>query len=101
MMRSEGNEITSSSTQPPQFGAGGKRASPNYDEQRLAWQVHAAVFAVGMAIMFVVNLAINLAAGIAGHWSAWWSLWSLLGWSIGVAVHGLVVWLNRPAKVAP
>lgn len=60
--------------------------------QRRAFTAHAAVFASGMVAIFVVNLA----AGIAGDWSAWWSVWALLGWSIGVAVHGFVVWLNRP-----
>ncbi len=54
------------------------------------------VFIVGMVVMFGVNLVTNLAAGIAESWSAWWSPWALIGWSAGLAIHGLVVWLNRP-----
>jgi hypothetical protein len=65
-------------------------------EQLRAFQGHAGGFIVGMTVIFGVNLATNLAAGIAGSWSAWWSLWALIGWSAGVAIHGLVVWLNRP-----
>ena len=26
---------------------------------------------------------------------AWWSGWALSGWGLGIAVHGLVVWLSR------
>ncbi len=70
-----------------------------YDEQRRAFQAHAAVFVAGMVVMFAVNLATNVSAGIAGNWSAWWSVWALIGWSLGIAVHGFVVWLNQPAHV--
>ena len=69
-------------------------------EQLRAFRAHAGVFVVGMAVIFGVNLVTNLAAGIAGSWSAWWSLWALIGWGAGVAIHGLVVWLNRPALPA-
>jgi len=53
-----------------------------------------------MAVVFGVNLVVNLMASIAGSRSAWWSLWALIGWSVGVAIHGLVVWLNRPTVPA-
>ena len=53
-----------------------------------------------MFIMFAVNLVTNISAGTAGEWDAWWSVWALLGWSIGIAVHGFVVWLNRPSFAA-
>ena len=72
-------------------------AARRYVEQLRAFSVHASLYAVGILIMFAVNLFINLAAGSAGEWSAWWSAWAFLGWSIGIMVHGLVVWLNRPS----
>ena len=68
-----------------------------YVEQLRAFYVHAGVFAAGMLVMFTVNLLTNLSAGIAGEWTAWWSVWALLGWGLGIAVHGLVVLLNRPS----
>ena len=61
-----------------------------------AFYIHASVFAGSMIIIFIVNLATNLAAGIAGEWWAWWSIWVLLGWGLGLAIHGLVVRLSRP-----
>lgn len=68
-----------------------------YADQRRAFHGHVGGFATGMFIMFSVNLVTNISAGTAGEWSAWWSVWALLGWSIGIAVHGFVVWLNRPS----
>lgn len=67
-----------------------------HDEQREAFRIHAAVFVAGMAVIILVNLLTNLAAGIAGEWWAWWSGWALLGWGLGLAIHGLVVRLARP-----
>ena len=72
-------------------------AARRYVEHFRAFYVHAAVFAAGMTVIFAVNLLTNLSAGIAGEWSAWWSVWALIGWGAGIAVHGLVVRLNRPS----
>ena len=74
-----------------------EEAARRYVEQLRAFYVHAAVFAAGMVVIFAVNLLTNLSAGIAGEWTAWWSVWALLGWGAGIAVHGLVVRLNRPS----
>ncbi len=74
-----------------------EQAARRYVEQLRAFYVHAGVFAAGMLVMFTVNLLTNLSAGIAGEWTAWWSAWALLGWGVGIAVHGLVVRLNRPS----
>ena len=76
-------------------------AARRYVEQLQAFYIHAGVFAAGMVVIFVVNLATNLSAGIAGDWSAWWSAWALIGWGSGIAVHGLVVRLNRPPSSSP
>ncbi len=71
-------------------------AARRYVQQLRDFYIHATVFAGGMVIIFLVNLATNVAAGIAGEWWAWWSAWAFVGWGLGIAVHGLVVRLNRP-----
>ena len=67
-----------------------------YVRQLRAFYVHASVFAGSMVVIIVVNAAVNLAAGIADEWWAWWSMWALLGWGLGVTIHGLVVRMSRP-----
>jgi hypothetical protein len=79
----------------------GVEAARLYVQQRQAFYVHASVFAGGMIIILLVNLATNVAAGTTGEWSAWWSAWALIGWGLGIAVHGLVVRLNRPPRSSP
>lgn len=71
-------------------------AARQYVRQLRAFQVHASVFVGGMVVIFLVNLATNLDADLAGEWRAWWSIWAFIGWGAGIAVHGLVVRLNRP-----
>jgi hypothetical protein len=71
-----------------------------YAQQVAAFRVHAVVFAASMILIFGVNLATNLAAGIAGQWQAWWSAIALLGWGLGVTIHGLVVRMSRPSDHA-
>lgn len=70
--------------------------APLHLRQRRAFHVHAIVFSISMVVIFTTNLAINAAAGIVGEWWAWWSVAALLGWGLGVTVHGLVVRLARP-----
>ena len=74
-----------------------EEAARRYVQQLRVFYVHAAVFAGSMAVNLAVNLFVNLSAGIAREWSAWWSIWALIGWGAGIAVHGLVVRLNRPS----
>lgn len=69
--------------------------------QRRVFQVHARVFVASMVLIFAVNLALNLATSTTGQWSAWWSIWALVGWGLGVAVHGVVVGLARPRRQDP
>jgi hypothetical protein len=78
-----------------------EEAARQYVEQLRAFYIHAGVFAAGMLVIFTVNLLTNLSAGIAGEWTAWWSVWAFLGWGLGIAVHGLVVRLNRPPSSSP
>ena len=77
-----------------------RAAARLYVQQLRAFYVHAAVFAASMVVIFGVNLAVNLSAGRTGEWSAWWAGWALIGWGIGVAVHGIVVRLARPNRSA-
>ena len=77
-----------------------REAARKYVQQLRAFYIHAAVAAVGLVVIFIVNLAVNVEAGLTDEWWAWWSLWALLGWGIGVAVHGLVVRLARPNRSA-
>jgi hypothetical protein len=77
------------------------QAANDHPYQRRVFQVHARVFVASMALVFSVNLALNLATGTAGRWSAWWSLWALVGWGLGVTVHGLTVWLASVAGRIP
>ncbi len=72
-------------------------AARRYVEQLRSFYVHAAVFSAGMTAIFAVSLLTNLSSGIASEWSAWWSVWALIGWGAGIAVHGLVVRVNRPS----
>jgi len=101
-MSAEASAVHGSERVDPALIENGDRehVSRPHAEQLRALQAHAGVFVVGMAAIFGVNLVTNLAAGIGGSWSAWWSLWALIGWSAGVAIHGLVVWLNRPTVPA-
>ncbi|MBT8166378.1 MAG: 2TM domain-containing protein [Acidimicrobiia bacterium] len=73
-----------------------REVAREYVQQLRVFYVHASVFVVGIVLIFVVNLVINVAAGVTGEWWAWWSVWPLLGWGLGVAIHGLVVRLARP-----
>lgn len=70
-----------------------EQAARTYVDQLRAFYIHATVFGAGMVVIFVVNLATNAAAGVMGQW---WSGWAFLGWGLGIAIHGLVVRLNRP-----
>jgi hypothetical protein len=64
--------------------------------QRRAFHLHATVAASCMLIIVVVNAALNAATGILDEWWAWWSILALVGWSLGLSVHGIVVRLARP-----
>ncbi len=71
-----------------------------YDQQRRAFRAHLGVFAGSMVIIFLINLVINAASGLTTEWSAWWSVIALLGWGIGVAVHGIVLRVARPDGIS-
>lgn len=71
-------------------------AAQQWVHQLRVFYAHAGGAAACLTIIFAVNLATNLAADLTSEWSAWWSGWALVGWTPGLAVHGLVVRLQRP-----
>jgi|GEM_PF-2501664 len=74
-----------------------EQAAKEYVKQLQAFLIHAALFGICIVVIFVVNLLTNISAGTTGQWSSWWSIWAFLGWGPGVAVHGLVLRLNKPS----
>ena len=67
-----------------------EQAAREYVQGLRALQVHAAVFAVAMILIFLLNSLTNVSAVITGDWEASWSKWAFLGWAIGITAHGLV-----------
>ena len=51
---------------------------------KLGWYIHAAVY-------LLVNLGL---AALAWSGGRAWHLYPLAGWGLGLAIHGLVVWIN-------
>lgn len=52
---------------------------------KLGWMVHAAVYVLVNAMIVAANFATT--PGLR------WSVWPLAGWGIGLAAHGVAVWL--------
>lgn len=59
-----------------------RRRAKKRVEAKMGWYIHALVYVLVNGGLLLVNLV----AG--GHR---WSVWPLLGWGIGLAVHGIVV----------
>lgn len=53
---------------------------------KMGWLMHASVFAVVNAGLFVLSL------GSGRHWA----IYPFLGWGVGLAIHGAAVWLLAP-----
>ena len=51
---------------------------------RMGWYVHALVFVA-------VNSALSLLAWLSGHH---WAIYPMLGWGLGLLLHGAGVWLS-------
>lgn len=87
-------------SRPAETGEQFEESVRNYVDQLRAFYIHAAVFGAAMVVIFMVNLATNAAEGTMGFWWTWWSAWAFIGWGLGIAIHGLVVRLNRPAPTS-
>ena len=55
---------------------------------KLGWYIHAAVY---LAVNLVL-VAISVATGRA------WAIYPLLGWGLGLALHGLATWAFAPGN---
>lgn len=87
-----------SSANPPLTDGSPEDPAAVYARQVQAFRAHAMVFVVSISCIVGVNLLVNLDAGTTGDWSAWWARWAFFGSGAGVAVHGMVVRLNRPPE---
>lgn len=72
---------TSMHAQPPEAL---ERLARRRADAKMAWFVHALVYVC-------VNAGL---AVVAWHTGRAWHLYPLLGWGLGLALHGLVVWLG-------
>jgi len=52
-------------------------------EEIKSFYVHAGIYAVVNIVLIVAN--------VLREDDEWWALWALLGWGIGLAIHGLAV----------
>jgi hypothetical protein len=57
-----------------------------------AFYIHLAIYAVANLILMGLNL---WRAPAEGEPREYWFVWPLAGWGIGVAAHGLALWLKR------
>ncbi len=55
-----------------------KNATPA--QRKLGFQIHAVVFVLGLAVLIAVNLLTG---------PLYWVLWVILGWGVGLLMHGL------------
>lgn len=62
---------------------------------RRAFLVHLAVFAAVNAVLVAINL---LQTSGEGGVRNYWFIWPLAGWGIGIAAHGLALWLGGKAR---
>lgn len=53
---------------------------------KLGWYIHATVY-------LAVNLMLTLLSALSGHH---WAVFPALGWGLGLAIHGTVVFLALP-----
>lgn len=61
-------------------------------EEKIGFFVHAAVYAAVNALLIVLNLT--------GGYETLWFFWPLIGWGIGLAFHGLAVFVFVNGNVA-
>jgi hypothetical protein len=55
---------------------------------KLGWYIHAAVY-------LTVNLLLTLLPALSGHH---WAVFPAMGWGLGLAIHGAVVFLALPGS---
>jgi 2TM domain len=55
---------------------------------KLGWFIHAAVYVCVNALLMTISLANGKP----------WAFFPLMGWGLGLAIHGAVVWLGSPGS---
>ena len=55
-------------------------------EMKLGFYVHAAIFVAVNLLLLFINLTTDS--------TNWWFIWPLLGWGIGLFVHGVLVFFD-------
>jgi hypothetical protein len=55
---------------------------------KLGWFIHAAVYVCVNALLVTISLASGKP----------WAVFPLMGWGLGLAIHGAVVWLGGPGS---
>lgn len=55
--------------------------------RKMGWYIHAFVYVI-------VNLGLALKSAFTGHN---WAIYPLLGWGLGLLIHGIVVFVSAPA----
>lgn len=60
-------------------------------EAELGFYIHAAIFAVVLAILFAVNYSDD---------GDWWVQWVALGWGLGLLAHAFAVFGRVPRSIA-
>ncbi len=55
---------------------------------KLGWFIHAAVFLCVNALLMTISLANGKP----------WAFFPMMGWGLGLAIHGAVVWLGSPSS---
>lgn len=55
---------------------------------KLGWFIHAAVYICVNALLMTISLANGKP----------WAFFPLMGWGLGLAIHGAVVWLGSPGS---
>ena len=61
-------------------------------EAMTGFYIHLAIFILVMILMFVVNRTVTP--------ELWWVQWPLLGWGLGVVLHGVAVFGQVPRFIA-
>jgi hypothetical protein len=60
-------------------------------EAEAAFYVHAAIFAVVLALLFTLNYRDD---------GDWWVQWVAIGWGLGILAHALAVFGSTPQSLA-
>lgn len=75
-------------TLPPNTLDDMERLARKRAKAKMGWFIHATVYAVVNAVLLAASLLMGR------HWA----LFPLLGWGLGLALHGAAVWLLAPGS---